>query len=256
LIYLFILFILNKKDTTVQERSEKVRRYWVILVAILVSFYAVVSSLMDFKGRHVAGTAKNHESILYVDVHINDGSSVGCSGFLVSKQVALTAAHCLIPKSGKVDEALVAVMEEGGKYRTLGVSRYSLSSRYNQTTSEYDYAALFLNSPVDREPYKVATYQGNKGDLVVTTNFPGHKQKKKHLEMWEYTLIVDEIRRKSHNKLHMIGPAYHGQSGATFSVNGEKVAYGVLSQGDNGPLFQTFDKPALKEISEWKRLSK
>jgi V8-like Glu-specific endopeptidase len=249
-------YILIIKDTTLQERSETVRRYWVILVAVIVSICAVVSSLIDSEGRHVAGTGKNHEGILYVEVHMNDGSSMGCSEFLVSRQVALTAAHCLLPESGEVKETLVAMMEEGGKYRTVGVSRYSLSSRYNPTTSEYDYAALFLNSPVDREAYKTAIYQGKKGDLVVSAGFPGHKQKKQRLEMWEYTLIVDGIKKKNHNKLHMVGPAYHGQSGANFSVKGEKVAYGVLSQGNNGPLFQTFDKPALKEILGWKRSSK
>jgi hypothetical protein len=206
----------------------------------------------------------DHPATFFLQIKKDDKVSQ-CTGWAASEKVIITSAHCL---TGRIH--YIRVVSHASEYdiNSQMARDWETSKSYKPTNSstemsKYDFAAVFLSSPVKVEPYLLAPYPGaDNVPVLYSEGYPGDKQDfPKHIEMWSFT----HVPMKQHSLEDVFGEcsgnSIGGQSGSAMFIvdeHGRRIAYGVLKGSWDGNVFMeesivfhAFDEKSLAEINSW-----
>ena len=170
-------------------------------------------------------------------------TTASCSGFLVAKNILVTAGHCMTSEFDCSEQSWVfdykvdhndqseVVVDKSNVYKCKSI----ISQKLDNTT-ENDYAVIELESEViDREPLKWRT-EGvpSVGDQLVVIGHPSGLP----------TKIADGARVREVNDVFMVAnlDTYGGNSGSAVFNLKTGLVEGILVRGENDYVFDSDQK--------------
>ena len=182
----------------------------------------------DNRIRIQSTTSYPYYAIAYVRVLYTDGDSGHGTGFMVSPNVMMTAAHCVYEPGKTLASVTVYPGRNGGSiYGVTTAAEVYTDPGYTGSQPNLDYAILTLNSNIGNTTGWFSLYATGFEDLlngknISTAGYPGDKD---NATMWFST---GQIYNTSNYRFDHNADTYSGQSGSPIYYYDSTYGYQVV----------------------------
>lgn len=173
-------------------------------------------------------TVGPYYGIAYIKTQFNDGSYIPGTGFMISKNVVLTAGHCVYGDGRS--SITVYPGRNGNSYTISSTAKEIYFFGYDGSDADADYSILVLRDNLGSTcgwlGIQAASDRTLKGLDIITSGYPSDKATGDNRTMWTSTGTIQSVTEKrfQHN-----ADTYSGQSGSPiYYYNG---SYGYQAVG-------------------------
>ena len=200
-----------------------------------------------------------------------EGTSGGCTGFLISANTLVTAAHCLFHYGNRSWKTITAITpaRDGGTapYGRCGVKVLDGRLQMAITTGYYlhelkgaDFGVIKLDCDVGSRTGWFGLIRNPDGGLLnarsITEGYPSDKP---YGTMWR---SIDQVQRMSTNLMFTQNDAYYSQSGSPFHRGSHATCkfcvMGILTRADIPPYTYgpRMTRTTIRTLNRWRQLER
>lgn len=173
----------------------------------------------------------------YIKTVFNNNTYIPGTAFMINKNVALTAAHCVYNGDATVVSSTLYPGRNGNSYTLSSTVKTTYLFNYDGTNADADYAILVLRDDIGSTcgwfGLRYASNSTLKGLNITTAGYPDDKASGDNRTMWTST---GKILSVTTNRFQHNADTYTGQSGsAIYHYNGSYgyQAVGIHTHGGN-----------------------
>lgn len=197
------------------------------------------NSIIGSDGRVQVSTPTSYPyyKTAYIKTEFNNNTYIPATAFMISKNVALTAAHCVYNGNASVMRSTLYPGRNGNLYNLSSTVKTTYLFNYDGTNADADYAILVLKDDLGStcgwfglRPASNSTLNGLR---ITTDGYPDDKASGDYRTMWTSTGTISNVTT---NRFQHNADTYTGQSGsAIYHYNGSYgyQAVGIHTHGGN-----------------------